>query len=790
MNKHTIKLGFRNLKKNKGTTFVNLFSLTLGLTILLLIAVFAHNEMSIDNFHSNASRIYKITYGNSSGTPGPLTWLLNENFSEIESATHIETKLFSAFSSVFNYRELSFEFENYYSADSSFFKVFDFQVKQGDIKKALCTPFSIVLTESEAERIFQDKNPIGKSLKLKTYDDFYFTVKAIIKDIPHNSSIQFNGLISESSILKMGRRYPEDWGMTIYESFILLKQNIAPDKLESKLRNYLIEYYNTNLSTTASHSDAQQTPLSIHLLRDVYFNQNLTNDTTNKGNLFLIKVLIAIGIIILALSIINYVNLATARASLRNKEIGVQKVFGSNKSSLIFQYLSETIIVCFIAAIISFVFAHILMPVFSDFMGFSSPLRMPRSFLFFAIPGTFLIGIIAGLYPAFILSSKKVTSLFKSNLGNQGTGIKLRYLLVVFQFFISISLVTATFMIYKQVNYVKNKEIGIEKERVIYAKLPFDILRGKKDVLRDRLLNLTGIENVAYSSTVPGKISGMSDQEINGKAYTFASLWVDPEFIELYNLQLISGRFFSKEHQSDINSTVLLNEAAVRNFDVDDPLKLVIRVPGGRANVIGVVKDFNFKSLHHVVEPMTIVYLPRQGSFLNIKLSGNNIPNALAEIKKVWDGISPEIPFSYHFLDETFDRLYRSDEKLGQAISLFSLIAILIAILGILSLSIFFCESKVKEIGIRKINGAKVKDIILLLNKGFVYNLLIAFLISCPVSFLILKRWLENFAYKTHISPWVFICSGLVVGLISFSIVSWQSWKFAIKNPADTLRYE
>ncbi|MEN8121271.1 MAG: FtsX-like permease family protein [Bacteroidota bacterium] len=790
MIRYILKLGFRNLQKSKGNTFINLLSLTLGFTILILIAVFVQNELSIDNFHSNSSIIYKLSYGKSSGTPGPLSSLLKNNFPEIKDATHIETHQLFALSPALNYNNNAFEIEDYYSADSSFFNIFDFQVIQGNITEALSTPFSIILTESEANRIFKNEVPLGKSITWKTFQDFTFNIKAIVKEPPQNSSIQFKGLISEASVKKMTPYYPENWGFTVYETYLLLQPNVNPSKLEKKLKNYLIEFYNTNMSNSANHADAQLTPLRLHSLGDVYFNKYLINDTTNNGNLFLIKVLIIIGILIMTLSIINYVNLTTARASLRNMEIGVQKVFGSGKSTLIFQFLTETTIISFFALLISFLFTLFLLPLFSEFMGFERPLKFPFVFFLIAIPWAILIGIISGLYPAFFLSSQKVIDILKKNIGNFRTGIKLRYALVVFQFFISISLITLTLLVFKQINYVKNKNLGFDKEHIIYAKLPFELMGEKKDVLRGSLYKLPFIENIAFSSTIPGKIEGLNSQVIDGRNVNFASVWVDPEFIELYDLQLKRGRFFSKEYKSDINSTALINEAAVRAFNIDNPFKLEIRVPGGKAKVIGVVKDFNFKSLHHPIEPISIVYLPRQGAFINIKLKGGNISNPLADIEKVWKELSPETPFSYHFLDSTHDQLYKNEEKMGKAISLFSMIAILIAILGILSLSIFLCESKIKEIGIRKINGAKTREIVLLLNKGLVFNLLVAFIISCPFSLVIIRNWLDNFAYKTSIDPWIFIASGLIVGIISLSIVIWQTWKFAIMNPVETLRYE
>lgn len=790
MLRHFLKLSFRNLNKNKSNTLVNIFSLSLGITILLLIAIFTRNELSVDSFHTKSSEIFKISYGESSGTPGPLSELLKNNFPEIQKVTHMETNQLFALTPVLSYSNDIFEIEHYYSVDADFLNVFDFQVLQGDINKALNSPFSIILTESEATRMFKGKNPVGETIIWRIFKDYSFTVQAIVKDTPQNSSIQFNGLISEISVKKMTPYYAENWGFGVYETYLHLNSNVDPLQFERKIRSYLIRYYKNNFSNESYHADAQLTPLSLHPLRDVYFNKELTNDTTNRGNLFLIRVLMAIGIVIMLLSIINYINLSTARASLRKKEIGVQKILGSNKSSLVFQYLTETIIVSVIASIIGLIVAMTLLPGFSQFMNVNQGLTVSYSFLMLFVPGILLLGIIAGIYPAFILSSQKAVNILKKDTGHQNKGFNLRNFLVIFQFIVSFTLIAVTFLIVKQVNFIKNKELGINKEHIVFAKLPHQIFRGGKEILRDRLHNQFDIQKIAFSSTIFGKIEDLSSQEVDGKTLNFSSLWVDAEFVDLYDLQLVKGRFFSKELRSDENTTVLLNEAAVREFGVTDPFTIEIRVPGGKAKVVGIVKDFNYKSLHSRIEPMAIVYLPRQGGYVNIKLSGNNIPQTLDQIGKTWNELAPGHPFTYHFLDSSFDQLYKSDEQLGKAVLYFSVIAITIAILGILSLSVFLCERRIKEIGIRKINGARVWEVIVALNKGNIFNLLVAFFIACPIAWYIMNTWLENFAYKTNISFWIFLGSGLIVTIITLTIVSWQSRRFAIKNPVDSLRYE
>ena len=369
MIQHFLKLSFRNILKNKANTGINVLSLALGVTILLLIMVYAVNELSVDNYNTKADRIYKITYGNSSLTPGPLNEYLKNQFPEIEQTTHIETRQLNIFSPVIQYKNQSFEIEKYYSADPGLFEIFDFEVVQGDLRSAIESPFSLILTENEATRLFNNKNPVGETVIWKTFQDFTFTVNAVVKDLPSNSSIQFHGLVSDATLNGMGgNRYSQSWGHTVYESYVLLKSNVDVKNLEQKLAANLILYYQNNLSNSASVDDARTNPIQLHTLKDVYFNTNLSNDTTNRGNSILVRMLLLIGGIVMFLSVINYVNLTTARASGRSKEIGIQKLIGSNQKDIIFQHLSETTLISFFAIVVGTLFAVLLIEPFSNFM--------------------------------------------------------------------------------------------------------------------------------------------------------------------------------------------------------------------------------------------------------------------------------------------------------------------------------------------------------------------------------------------------------------------------------------
>jgi putative ABC transport system permease protein len=791
MIKHFFKLSFRNIINNKTNTVINIASLALGVTILLLIMVYAVNELSVDNFNSKADRIYKISYGNSSLTPGPLTEYLQDQFPEIEQTTHIETRQLSMFSPVIQYKNQSFEIERYYSADPGFFEIFDFEVVHGDIKLAMESPFSLVLTESEASRMFKNNNPIGEMVTWKTTQDYTFTVNAVVKDLPSNSSIHFNGLVSDASVNGMGgNRYSANWGFTVYESYLLLKPNVDAKLLEGKLAANLVSYYQNNLSNSASVNDAKTNPIQLHTLDNVYFSKNLSNDTTSRGNRALVNMLLVIGGIVMLLSVINYINLTTARASGRTKEIAIQKLIGSNKRELIFQHLSETTLISFLAVAIGTVLALLLINRFGNFMNVVNGLKFQSWMFATLVPATIILGIISGLYPAILLSSRKAIDIIKMKTGTKTKGGNLRHSLIIFQFSVTIALIAATFLIFKQLNFIKDKDLGIPKEQIVYAKLPFQILRGNKEILRERLLALPEIEQAAFSSNIFGKIEGLDNQEVDGKTLNFATTWVDAEFINLYNLQLVDGRFFTKDLKTDENATALINEAAVRDFGVEDPYKLSIRVPGGKAKVVGIVKDFNYKSLHNKIEPLVIIYLPRQGQFVNLKLTGNNITATLEKVSTVWNELAPGFPFSYHFLDQDFEQLYHKDEQMAKAITLFSLIAIAIAALGILGLSIFMGESRIKEIGIRKINGAKISEVMLMLNKDLIKWVIIAFIISSPIAFFVMHKWLENFAYKTELSWWIFTLAGLLALGIALLTVSWKSWRVATRNPVEALRYE
>ena len=790
MLKHYIRLGFRNLKKYKGNTLVNIAGLSIGISIIILIAIYANNELRVDTFHSNSSDIYKLSYGLSSGTPGPLSGLLKQEFPEVKEATHIETRQLNGMSPVLRYNTETFEIDKYYSIDSSFFDVFDFQVLRGDIEEALKDPFSMILTESEAARIFKDKDPIGQLVTWKATNDFPFTIQAIVMDVPQNSSIVFNGLISDVSVRKMTPHYPDNWGYGIYETYLLVHPGIEQGQLEQKIKSFLVSYYETNLSRHVFYDDARSFPLTLHSLKDVYFSKELTHDTTIGGNLFLVKVLILIGSIILLLSFINYINLSTARASLRKKEIGIQKIFGSAKTQLIYQYITETIILSFLSAAIAVIVSMIALPEFSHFLGVGQNLKFPPYFLLLIFLAILVLGIVAGIYPAFFMSSQKEISMLRKDSGRKSSGRKLRYFLVIFQFAVSIILIAFTILVNQQVNYVKNKDTGIRKDHVIYTRLPHQLFRNAKERFTERLETLPEVKEVSYSSRIFGQIEDGGSIELEGKTLNYKYIWVDAEFIRLYGLELKEGRFFTEELRSDMNTTALFNETAVREFDLEDPFDIEIRVPGGHAKVIGIVKDFNFNSLHHPVEPLAIIYFPGQGIYANIKTTGHEVGQTIDKIEEIWRELTPEYPFQYNFLETSLNTLYYNDRKMGSAILLASLVAVLIAIMGVLSLSLFICQNKEKEIGIRKINGAKVWQVIYQLNKAFVFNLLAAFIIACPLAWFIMLKWLENFAYKTSINFWIFILSGGIVTSITLIIVSLQSLQYTLQNPADSLRSE
>ena len=454
------------------------------------------------------------------------------------------------------------------------------------------------------------------------------------------------------------------------------------------------------------------------------------------------------------------------------------------------RYLTEAVLISIIAALLGLIASLAILPGFSRFMNIDPSLKISPPLLLIMLPGAILLGVLAGIYPALVMSSRNIIASLKNQSSPRHRGLSLRWVLIIFQFSVSMVMIAGTLTINKQLVFIRNKDLGITSENVIYLKLPFQIMRANPEVFRDRIMELSDVKKVGFSSTVFGEIENLNSQEVEGRTVNFATIWTDPEFVDLYGIKLVKGRLFSRDLPSDRNTTALLNESAVREFNVEDPFRISLRVPGGEARVVGIVRDFHFRSLHSSIGPMAIIYLPSQAGYVNIRMSGSDLRNALEKIEEIWTDLAPGFPFNYKFLETGLESRYRNDERMGQAILYFSVVAMIIAVLGILGISAFSLEKRIKEAGIHKVFGAKSRDLQVLFNRNFLPALGASFAIACPVTWYFMHKWLEGFAYRTGIGIWIYLLSGFIAALITLSAAAWQSRNYARRNPVDALRYE
>lgn len=659
--------------------------------------------------------------------------------------------------------------------------MFTFPVVKGDDATPLKDPFSIVLTESEAQRIFRAEDPIGKIINYDNQKDF--TVTAVVKDLPQNSSIHFDALFSFNSLDKVTEENVS-WGHWSSQTYLLFPEEHENKAVEEKIRQFLHEMYATQWGMDQQSID--RTVFSLRPMKDLYFDK-FRGGRFKHGSMQNVYIFTLIAFIILIIACINFINLTTARASIRANEVGVRKVLGSHKNQLIKQFLSESIILSSVATGFACIFVELLKPIFYDLVGKKLEVEFfgSASFISLLIGGAVLIGILSGFYPALYLASFRPVEVLSGKIVKGSKGATYRKALTVFQFTMSVVLIIGTITISRQLGFINNKDLGFDKEHLLWFDMSNSI-KNKIDVFRDKLLAYPGIERFSTSSfTKPGIISQW-DIEKEGKEVRCNVFMTDADYIETMGLKIVEGRNFSWEISSDIGRAFILNETAVRELELDSPIGEKIR----GATLVGVVEDFYFRSLHHEIEPLVLFCNPRACSIVNLRISSGNISETLAHIRGAWEELSPNHPFEYHFLDESFDRLYKAEEEFQKIFFYFSALAIFIACLGLFGLASYMAEQRTKEIGIRKVLGASVSGIVALLSKQFTRWVVLANIFAWPVSYFAMNVWLENFAYRININLWTFLLAGSFALLIALLTVGYQAFKAAASNPVDSLRYE
>lgn len=793
MLKNYFKIAFRNLWRHRVFSFINIMGLSVGMTACLLIFLYVRFEMSYDKFHPKVDRIYRVVADIKTPTEtipaGGPAWAVPSHikidFPEVEAFTRVMGD-----NLLFRKGDIKFIESNAIWADSAFFSIFHFPLLQGNARTALKEPFSIVLTESAAKKYFGKANPMGQTI-LMTGDALPATVTGIIKDMPENTQVKGDVIVSMSTITqKWDNKLDDQWSNYSPAAYLLLKGGTNAMALQKKFPAFLEKWNGKEMK------QGQMYPtLLLEALKDNYLYS--TRDGSKNGNVKNVFIFSIIALFILIIACINFINLTTARATERAKEVGIRKVAGAVKSQLARQFIGESIIICFIAYLLTLALSALLLPSFNELAGktISQGIFEDGQLLLLLLGAAVAIGLLAGIYPAFILAAFKPIEVLKGRFATGAKGGVLRKSLVISQFAISIALIIGTIIVYLQMSYMRNQNLGFNKDHVM-------VIDTNEDKARQTLqLAVSGLPNVqltSLSSSVPGSGNpGAYSQVENVKGdLQIANLdlyFVDFDYIPLFNLQMAAGRPFSRSFKTDSNQAMILNEAAVKILGYPSPEQAIgkrFKQWGHEGKIIGVIKDFHFQSLQQPIKPLTMRLQWERNDLLSIKVGTANLSNTIAAIEKKYKSVIPNRPFSYYFMDEFFDRQYRSEERFGRLFLNFAILAIFISCLGLLGLASYSTMQRTREIGIRKVMGASVSNIINLLSRDFLKLVIISFFIAAPVAWYLMHQWLADFAYRTPINWWIFATAGIMAVLIAVITISFQAIKAAVSNPVKSLRTE
>ncbi len=798
LNNH-LKIAFRNIKKYKVFSAINIVGLAVGIACSILIWLFVFHERSYDRFHENADRIYRLALRATLGdtkidqaqTSSEVFRRLTAEFPEIEQGI----KLYNPGRIPVILDDRTFYEPRFYAVDAPFFEVFSFPLTQGDPQTVLAEPNTVVLSRLAAVKFFGTKDAAGKTITADFPNGtgrLVFEVTGVSEDVPENSHFHYDVLVSSASFPALINS--KDWAGTHFVSYLLLRPGTSREEFESKLK----EFTRRNLGGRGFDewvAEGNYWEYYLQPITDIHLNSDLKGEFEANGSQTTIVVFSVISVIILLIACINFMNLSTAKSSLRAKEVGVRKVVGSGRKALIRQFLSESVLMSYIALGLGLAAIQILLPAYGHFVG--RRLSMPYLENAAVIPALLglglVVGLISGSYPAFFLSAFPPISVFRGGSG-RGSSL-LRNILVVFQFSISIFLIAGTLIVFQQLKYFQNKRLGFEKEQVMVVRNP-GALGGGMAAFKEALRRNSGVMQVSGSDTLPGRsFENMIfvSKDVANK-FNLNLCVCDHDYLETLQLKMAEGRFFSRDFITDTQA-VILNESAVKALGWKDPLhKTIWTTSVGELTVIGVIEDYHYESLHQEIRPLALL-LAAGGfqdaqDYISVRMRTEDVFGTVRTIGDAWRSFAPGAPFEYSFLDQDYDALYANEKQIRSLFSVFSFLAVFISCLGLFGLASFVADRRTKEIGVRKVLGATVPHIVLHLTKGFVNKILIAIGIAWPLAYFAMNKWLQQFAYRIGIGVDVFLVSGSLGLGIAFLTVSFHAVKAALTNPVDSLRYE
>ncbi len=790
-----LKVALRVFKRQKGYSFINILGLAVGMASCLLILLWVHDEASYDRYHEKADSLYRITYEEIIGgaydhyavPPFPAAPAFKEEIPEVAAFTRLMKR-----TGLFTYGEKKFEEEGIFYGEKDFFRIFSHKFLAGNPDSALAEPNQLVLTESSAKKIFGSQDPLGKSVNLNADGDLIVT--GVIEDVPRNSHFKFNYLVSFSTLRQRIDSYLKNWFVIIGWSYLLLEEGANPAAVEEKM-NVVAQKH----SGAEAREFGQQMEYHLQKVSDIHLKSHIQDEIEANGNIQYIYIFSVVALFILIIACINFINLATARSSRRGMEVGLRKVFGAQRKRLVGQFITESFFLSFLGLLLSVILVWLLLPVFNNFTGKEmSILDLNRGIVwigFFVL--VIFTGLAAGSYPAFFLSSFQPIQVLR----NRGEGGRhkslLRNGLVAFQFTVSVMLIIATVVIINQTRYMKTANLGFDQEQVLAVQIRGQGIQNAFEAFKNTLKQNSSILEATYSNGIPGRVSNVLTVFQEGKdetvSHTFNVIFADYDFLETYGIGLAQGRDFTPAFTSDAEGSFLINETAAVKLDWGQETvgKKIGFSFKDLQPIVGITKDFHYESVKEVVEPLAICMSAEVESFLSLKLKTDRLGETLSFIQKTWLQFEKDREFRYFFVDENFDSLYQSEDRLSRLISAFAFIAIFVACLGLFGLASYTVEQSTKEIGIRKILGASVTSIVFLLSQNFTRWVLVGNVIAWPLTYLIMQKlWLSNFPIRVAISVWVFVAVGSVSLLVALLTVSLQSIKAALTNPADSLHAE
>lgn len=803
MFKNYLKITYRTFVKQKVYSFLNVSGLAIGLACCILICFYIFDELSYDTFHSKSDRIYRVLEKfesegvgeHSASLPFPTGPALKMDFErQVEQVVRFFNFQSPSLALANKAADKGFNEPNIFFADSTLFDVFDFALIAGDKSTALSEPNSILITRSMAIKYFRDEDPMGKTLEFQGNQNLLIT--GVLEDTPNNAHFKFDFIISFSSLKQsFGGGYPSTWYWNPCWTYMVLNENTSKQEFEAQLPEFVLKYFPDFIK--------EDIELQLQPIEDIHLHSKLDYEITANSDIKNVYIFGLVAIIVLIIASINFINLSTARANKRAKEVGVRKSLGSPKSQLINQFIFESILLTFFSLLAAIAVVAIVLPGFNQLTEKSVSLLilLEPIFLFGLIGLGLLIGLLSGFYPAFVLSSFKTVLVLK-NGHLKTSGLNFRRILVTSQFSISIMLIIGTLIVLSQLNFLQNKDAGFDEENIVMVPVIQSPMGNHYENFKTQALQSTHIRSMTAVEEIVGAKFQVGNYTFEGmdKSKPFPRFNVRHDFIETMNIPLVAGRAYDQSIQTDDSLALVVNETFVKSMGWSSPEEAV----GKRFNyrgelkgrVIGVVQDYNFASKHHPIAPLVITLNTHPGAFnlfikyVAVKIDGRHMQDAIADLEASWVTVLPDRPFDFFFLDDVLNDSYKSEQKLSSVTLIFSILAILVACLGLFGLATFSVEQRTKEIGVRKVLGINTSQILMLLSKEFMLLIAVAFVIAIPLSYYFLNQWLNGFAFRVGINLWPFIIAGVVTFIISMVTIAYHAMKASLINPVETLKYE